>query len=99
MRREVIELRNLGPLPSWKIAVREDQRELLERYELFVTSIPKPVTDEEARILVGLFGPDDCFGLEWSLVGLVETAPGWPLADCLENTDNEWIQGLEAASK
>jgi hypothetical protein len=48
---------------------------------------------------VGLFGPDDCFGLEWSLVGLVETAPGWPLADCLENTDNEWIQGLEAASK
>jgi hypothetical protein len=66
-------------------------RELLERYELFVTSIQKPVTDEEARILVGLFGPDDCFGLEWSLVGLVETAPGWPLADCLENTDNEWI--------
>jgi hypothetical protein len=76
---------NFAIWAHWKIAVREDQRELPERYAL---------SDEEARILVGLFGPDDCFGLEWSLVGLVETAPGWLLADCNENTDNEWIQLL-----
>ena len=29
---------------------------------------------EEARVLASLFGPDDCFKLEWTLVTLVESA-------------------------
>src|SRR5713101_7117822 len=94
MRREVVERGEMGQLPSWKIAGREDQRELLKRYELLITSIQKPVTDDEARVLVNILGPNDCFGLEWSLVALVESAPDWPLWDCLENTSNEWIQML-----
>lgn len=53
-----------------------------------------PVTNEEARVLVTLFGPDECYGLAWTLVHLIETAPGWPIADCLGGTGNEWIQRL-----
>ncbi|MDB6032726.1 MAG: hypothetical protein JWM16_3064, partial [Verrucomicrobiales bacterium] len=33
--------------------------------------------------LVKVFGPDDYYGLAWSLLHLIESAPGWPLADCL----------------
>ena len=95
MRQEVIELCKLGPLPPSNKAARENLQELVEKYEKLITSIKKPVTDEEARVLVTVFGSDDAFGLVWPLVSLVESAPGWPLADCLENTNNEWIQMLK----
>ena len=94
MREEIKELARMGPLPSYKIAMQPDQLEKLERYGLLIVSIRKPVTDEEARVLARLFGPDDCFEMEQTLVHLVESAPGWPLWDCLEDTSNEWIQRL-----
>ena len=94
MREEIKELARMGPLPSYKIAMGPDQLEKLERYGLLIVSIRKPVTDEEARVLVSLFGPDDCFEMEETLVHLIESAPGWPLWDCLEDTSNEWIQTL-----
>jgi hypothetical protein len=94
VREEIKELEKMGPLPSYKIAMQPEQLEKLERYTLLIASIQKPVTDEEARVLASLFGPDDCFELEWTLVHLVESAPGWPLWDCLEDTSNEWIQTL-----
>jgi hypothetical protein len=78
MREEIKELEKMGPLPSYKIAMQPDQLEKLERYTQLIVSIQKPVTDEEARVLVTLFGPDDCFELEETLVHLVESAPGWP---------------------
>jgi hypothetical protein len=99
MRQEVIELARLGPLPASEWFLKEKQLELINTYEKLITSIQKPVTDEEARALVRVFGSDDAFGLVWTLVALVETAPGWPLADCLEDTDNEWIQMLKQRLK
>jgi hypothetical protein len=53
------------------------------------------VSNDDARVLVRLFGPDDCFGLAWTLVHLIETAPNWPLEDCLVVTENEWIKVLK----
>jgi hypothetical protein len=94
MREEIKELARMGPLPSYKVGLRPDQQEKVERYGLLIVSIRKPVTDEEARVLVSLFGPDDCFEMEEQLVHLIESAPGWPLWDCLEDTENEWIQRL-----
>jgi hypothetical protein len=94
MREEIKELAKMGPLPSSEVALRPDQRKKIERYGLLIASIRKPVTDEEARILASLFGPDDCFEMEETLVHLVESAPGWPLWDCLGDTCNEWIQRL-----
>jgi hypothetical protein len=80
----------LGPLPS------EDSRdvELMEKYDKLYRAINPPVTDEEARVLVKLFGSDGCFGLASSLVHLIETSPGWPLEDCLREMGNEWVVEL-----
>ena len=95
MRQEVVELEKLGPLPSSEDA----DVALLKKFQTLIESIRKPVTDDEARVLVRSFGTDDCYGLVWPLVSLVESAPGWPLADCLGNTDNEWIRMLRQRAR
>ena len=86
VRSEIEEMKNLGPLPS------EDDTDLvtLKKYEELYRAIEKPVTNEEARILVELFGTDGCFGLASSIMQLVESAPSWPLEDCLHDLTNEW---------
>jgi len=90
IRKEIEELALLGPLPS------EDRPdlELMERYEALYRAITRPITDDEARVLIGLFGKDDSFGMAASIRNLIETAPGWPLEDCLRDSDNEWIADL-----
>ncbi len=90
MRQEVIELSKLGPLPPSDDA----DVALLKKFEELAGVIQEPVTDEEARVLVRIFGPDECFGLAWTLVHLIETAPGWPLVDCLQDTEHEWVRRL-----
>lgn len=90
MQQAISELEKLGPLPSSK----SRDLTILKKYQELIASIRPPVTDEDARALVRLFGPDECFGLAWSMLHLVESAPGWPLVDCLEGSDNEWIVRL-----
>lgn len=92
MRTEIKQLEQLGPLP----AESEAGVEQLKGYEQLLNSITKPISDEEARVLVKLFGlnHDSCFGVAWTLIHLIETAPGWPLRECLENTNNEWVTML-----
>lgn len=86
VRTEVDELEKLGSLPS------EDRAEVaqLEMIEQLYRAIGKPITDNEARVLVELFGSDGCYGLASSFMHLIETAPGWPLKDCLKQLNNEW---------
>ena len=86
VRREIEEMKALGPLPS------EDDNDIavLERFEDLYRAIEKPITDEEARVLIELFGPDGCFGLASSIMHLIESAPGWPLTECLRDLTNEW---------
>jgi hypothetical protein len=86
VRKEIEDINALGPLPPEAGA----DIALIEKYEKLYRAISKPVTDQEARILVKLFGPDGCFGLASSIMHLIETAPGWPLDDCLTSLDNEW---------
>jgi hypothetical protein len=91
MRKEVIALGKLGPLPDFQsILDNPEGTDLLTIYEGLIASIQRPVTDVEARVLLGILGPGDCFQAEWALIHLIETAPGWPLADCLVDTDNQW---------
>lgn len=90
MRKEVQELSNLGPLPDCETA----EEEQLKMYESLLSSITPPLSDAEARSLVPLFGPDECYGLAWTLLHLIETAPGWPLHDCLQDTHNPWRERL-----
>ena len=77
-------------MPTSEVATVESVR----KYENLLLSIQKPVSDEEACALVTVFGNDDCFGLAWSLLHLIETAPNWPLQDCLANTENDWVDLL-----
>ena len=90
MRKEVQELVNMGPLPDCG-TVAEEQ---LKMYESLLSRVTPPVSNDEARNLVCLFGPDDCYGLAWTLLHLIESAPGWPLHDCLKDTSNEWTKRL-----
>jgi hypothetical protein len=94
VRDEVKALLRMGPLPSEEELIRSPAS-LVENYQQLLLSIEKPVTDDEAKILTGTFGVDDCFGLCWTLVHLIETAPNWPIEEGLENIGDEWIQRLK----
>ena len=63
-------------------------------YEELLSRVAAPVTDDEARKLTGLFGPDDFFGMAWTVLHLIESAPGWPIRDCLRDLGNRWIETL-----
>ena len=79
----------LGPLPDCHASV-----ETIRAHERLL-EIEGPVSDEEAAVLLRCFGPDDCFGLAWTLLHLIETAPGGiPIKAAPSAQDNEWIQRL-----
>jgi len=91
LRSEVRQPAELGPLP----AERSASAEVVGRHEDLIRAISRPVSDDEARALARLFGPDGCFGLGFALVHLIESSPGWPLADVLADQSNEWLQDLQ----
>jgi len=94
MRPEVAALVALGPLPSEDV-----DAEVIQRHQDALEAIARPVSDEEARAVVDLFGPDECYELAWVLLHLIETAPGWPLTECLRPGTNEWVDRLIASAR
>lgn len=78
---------DLAPLPPSKHADLKHLEEIGER----LAKITMPVSRDEAVLLASGFGPDDCYGLAWTLVHLIESAPGGAPLDALIGTDNEWI--------
>ncbi len=94
MQASVEALVQLGPLPS---SGNPDVAKL-EKFQCLLTQIEQPISDDEARALVKLFGPDDCFGMAWTLLHIIETAPGWPLYDALSGARNEWVETLKKRS-
>lgn len=90
IREEVRKLVELGPLPP---STNTDS-ETIDRHWALLAAISRPISVEEAEALVALFGPDECFGLVWSLIHLLESAPGWPLEYLLTDMSNEWIRLL-----
>jgi hypothetical protein len=96
MQAAIQHLVQFGPLPGSTAATTTVLREL----EALLAEVQIPVTDEEARALVRLFGPDDCFGLAWSVLHLVETSPDWPIEGALDGLTGEWADRLrERAAK
>ena len=90
MQQAINELLELGPLPSSASATTPTVRAFEEQ----LAKVDTPVTDQEACALVKLFGPDDCFGLAWTLLHLIETAPGWPIHGAIDGLEGEWIDRL-----
>ncbi|CAM3666859.1 MULTISPECIES: hypothetical protein [Yersinia] len=91
MQKSVIELVKMGKLPS------EDCSDitLIEKYQNVIDSIIEPVSDDDACELVSIFGEDECYGLGWTLLHKIETAPNWPIKSALSNIENEWIMKLK----
>jgi hypothetical protein len=89
IRQTVTDFVAAGPLPDEDASVEAIQhsQDLLERIEA-------PVSVEEATALLPVFGPDDCYGLAWTLLHLIETAPGAQTAEYPADSDNPWIQQL-----
>ena len=95
MQKPVLDLITLGTLPPESSATVNQ----LEVIEALVLSIEKPITDQEAEALVSVFGGDGCFGIAWSVLHLIETAPSWPIKRCLTKSENIWVEMLIERSK
>ncbi|WP_244375665.1 hypothetical protein [Streptomyces ficellus] len=89
MRPEVQAFVADGPLPDWDASEEEIDRRVAQ-----LEAIARPVTGEEARALVACFGPDDCYGVAWTLLHLIETGPNPVLTDPPGPDANEWHQRL-----
>ncbi|MFD8951589.1 hypothetical protein ACFV0B_22320 [Streptomyces xanthophaeus] len=70
MRREVQTFVADGPLPDWDAGEEEIDRRVTQ-----LEAITKPVTGEEAAALVSCAGPDESYGVAWTLLHLIETGP------------------------
>jgi hypothetical protein len=78
-----------GPLPDWDASEEE-----IDRRARQLDAISKPVTGGEAQALVACFGPDDCYGVAWTLLHLIETGPN-PAPTTEPAPDaNEWHRRL-----
>ncbi|MGW4555746.1 hypothetical protein ACWEOV_19125 [Streptomyces sp. NPDC004365] len=85
MRPEVLAFVADGPLPDW-----DGSEEEIDRRGRQLDAISRPVTGEEARALVGCFGPDDYYGVAWTLLHLIETGPNPVLKEQPAPDANEW---------
>ncbi|MET8136249.1 hypothetical protein [Streptomyces sp. NPDC005251] len=78
-----------GPLPDWDASEDEIDRRVHQ-----LNTILKPVTGEEAKALASCFGPDDCYGVAWTLLHIIETGPNPVLTTEPGPDANEWHQRL-----
>lgn len=90
MREEVNKLINLGQMP----AEGSVDIYIVAKYERLLHQIEPPLANSEAEALIGLFGSDSFYGLAWTLLNLIETAPG--LLSFISDipSENEWVQLL-----
>ena len=70
MRPEIQALLADGPLPD-----EDAEEEEIDRRVAQLDEIARPVTGEEAGALADCFGPDDCYGVAWTLLHMIETGP------------------------
>lgn len=89
MRPEVRTFVADGPLPDWDASEDEIDRRVAQ-----LNAVHGPVSHEEAAALAGCFGPDDCYGVAWSLLHLIETGPNPVLTTRPAADAGEWSHRL-----
>ncbi|GAA3839763.1 hypothetical protein GCM10022243_02680 [Saccharothrix violaceirubra] len=92
VRDEVRLLHALGPLPAEDDDSVDDAR--FEDVDRLFRAIERPVTEDEARLLLECFGPDNCFGLSWALMHLIESSPVHPVTVEPPPGSNLWVETL-----
>ncbi|UQI49757.1 hypothetical protein M1P56_35180 (plasmid) [Streptomyces sp. HU2014] len=89
MRPEVQAFVADGPLPDWNASEEE-----IGKRDQQLRAIAKPVTGAEAQALASCFSLDDCYGVAWTLLYLIETDPNPVLVSKPAPGANEWHQRL-----
>jgi len=89
IRPEVKRLAQAGILPSEEATAEE-----LKHAQRVLADVASPLSDDEAQALIFVFGEDNCFGLTWTLLHLIESAPNALTADYSARADNEWVRLL-----
>lgn len=84
MRRVVSDLVALGPMPD-----ENAEADTIDAWSDLLDSIQDPLSNEEAAALARCFPPDLGYGVGWTLLHLVETAPDWSSIANTINTE-EW---------
>lgn len=92
MRKSIKQLSDMGKLPS------EDNPdlELIKKYQEILDSIQTPVSHEEACALASIFGQDECFGLAWTLLHLIESSQKICIKNESIDKSNPWIILLQS---
>lgn len=90
MRNEVLDLLKLGKLPDSNVA----DPIFLEKFQVMLGRIIPPVTESEARAMAELFGSDDCYGIAWSLLHLIETSVKSDWSSAASSAGSEWIDRI-----
>lgn len=92
MRNSVAQLLALGRLPE-EAAAEVSQ---LQAFESAINEISKPISDEEALALLAVLpnGEGTCFGLAWSVLHLIESAPSWPCQEAKLHQANPWVRSM-----
>ncbi|MFK6999549.1 hypothetical protein [Flavobacterium oreochromis] len=96
-RKEVLELKNLGVMPNHDDDIHHS---VIEDFENKLNSVEKPLNKKEAELLITLFPKESCFGLEWTLLHLIESLFNQINLDDYEKlvskcNSNEWRDLLE----
>ena len=68
----------------------------MEAIEKLLFSVVLPLSQDDARELVSLLPADGdtAYGLNWTILHLIEAAPGWPHWETLQSQQGEWIDRL-----
>jgi hypothetical protein len=92
LSKEIERLLELGRLPNENDDIPDG---FLEEYEQLLALIKKPVSREDAAELVKLFPDISCFGLEWTILHLIESCEGWPIDEVINSCPSaEWKNTL-----
>ena len=73
MRKEVLELKNIGRMPTETLEDTEGILSLIEKYESLISNIESPISLEEAKVIISIFPEGFFYDLHWDLVRLIES--------------------------
>lgn len=73
MRKEVLELKKIGRMPTETLEDTEGILSLIEKYDSLISNIESPISLEEAKVIISIFPEGFFYDLHWDLVRLIES--------------------------
>ena len=73
MRKEVLELKDIGRMPTETLEDTEGILSLIEKYDSLISNIESPISLEEAKVIISIFPEGFFYDLHWDLVRLIES--------------------------